>query len=189
VKCNGALTGNEQCADAGTNSSLRATDRFYFSDNGLMAAKRREWNGDTENDTDAYAYDANGNRTQDERGAHAYNARDQLAAWTQDGETTRYELDGLGGIRRKWDSTTTTNYTYVGDRLTSAEATTGTLTETDNYCYSEFGNGNVSPTARARALPAPTTRPTPTIDPQDSAATAAGRARAMMALHWVRKHE
>lgn len=61
-------------------------------------------------DTQPYDYDANGNRTTDERGRHWFNARDQLTRWkrpTDSGRSDRrgwmtsYELNGTGAITRK----------------------------------------------------------------------------------------
>jgi RHS repeat-associated protein len=84
-----------------------------------------------------YAYDRNGNRTQDERGTHAYNARDQLRTWTRaTGGAVSYEHDGTGAITRRTEGTDVESSTYNGERLMST--TRGGVTK--RYAYDEFGS-------------------------------------------------
>ena len=91
--------------------------RYYLPSAEISAKVRDPRQGATE--TQTYAYDLNGNRSFDERGAHAFNARDQLVSWSRPAEqgpgaapaghsyaeaidpdstqgTTTYTLDGTG---------------------------------------------------------------------------------------------
>jgi len=84
-----------------------------------------------------YAYDRNGNRTNDERGTHAYNARDQLRTWTRaSGGAVSYEHDGSGAVTRRTEGTDTESFAYNGERLMSS--TRGGATK--RYAYDEFGS-------------------------------------------------
>jgi hypothetical protein len=85
----------------------------------------------------AYAYDRNGNRTTDESGTHAYNARDQLRTWTRaSGGAVSYEHDGSGAITRRTEGTDTETSADNGERLMSS--TRGGVTK--RYAYDEFGS-------------------------------------------------
>jgi RHS repeat-associated protein len=75
-----------------------------------------------------YEYDADGQRTKDERGTYEYDARDQLVTWkrndkkvgetTVQGTTVTYEHTGNGAVRRKVDDGEVTTYEFTkGDRL------------------------------------------------------------------------
>ena len=99
-----------------------------------------------------YAYDRNGNRTTDERGTHAYNARDQLSVWTRpNGRAVRYEHDGTGAITREEDGAATTLNKVAGGRLLTAR--TGRAT----------GRGPTATTSSARwPRRSPRARPPPT---------------------------
>ena len=131
-----------------------------------------------------YTYDPNGNRTRDERGWHAFNARDQLVLWKRDEDEplgngctptagsekciVSYALDGNGSIRvkREQDATSTpikrltTEFTYLGDRLVRSKNENTTST----YLYDELGNATeVESTATGGVLPDPS--PTPPANP------------------------
>ena len=97
----------------------------------------------------AYDYDLNANRAQDERGAHEFNARDQLVLWNPDAAgkpDVAYELNGSGGIVRQTRGDEVTTYVYgPGDeRLGHADVTVGGVpTGTTNYSYDK-GFGDVT---------------------------------------------
>jgi RHS repeat-associated protein len=123
-------------------------DLYYAAD--AKATQRVD-----ESTTVDYGYgDANRNRTADERGAYAYNARRQLVGWTRAASATRpardvaYIVNGAGAVSKKIDhyaqhlptatadTTITTTNTYRGDRLESAVvAATGQPTKTADYDY------------------------------------------------------
>ena len=100
----------------------------------------------------AYAYDGNGNRSQDERGSHIYNARDHLIKWQVKGsqEHTDYEVNGSGAVTKRTVSdaqltllNTTTTYTYDGQRLLKeTEQEPGPLgaRHVRTYGYDELGS-------------------------------------------------
>lgn len=108
-----------------------------------------------------YTYDLNGNRTTDERGTHAFNARDQLVLWERGDEqdilgpaggpsSVSYVLNGSGASLDQYDNGVNqvdhTHNEYLGDsdRLKTIEATDTyegqTKTTTSTYYYDEFGN-------------------------------------------------
>jgi RHS repeat-associated protein len=121
----------------------------YFSALGEPALMRRRRGSDSAwgLKDQSYDYDANGNRTRDERGQHEFNARDQLVRWTRGakqrkpGTTVTYELTPTGAVARKTDSGETatrqvTTYTYDGTRLSKTEDG-----ESESaYSYDDFGN-------------------------------------------------
>jgi YD repeat-containing protein len=73
----------------------------------------------------AYSYDANANRTKDEKGTEVYNSRDQLVSWTRTGGASgvSYVVNGAGAVTRSTDSSATGANTVNrldGDRLTGS---------------------------------------------------------------------
>ena len=82
------------------------TDSWYWTSRGTAARHERERSDGTDADPVAYAYDDNDNRTADERGTYAFNARDQLVRWerpashpAKPGYVTTYTLRGDGSMR------------------------------------------------------------------------------------------
>lgn len=119
-----------------------AESYFFGSDGQISRMRRQKPPSESFLKDQAYTYDRNGNRTTDERGSHAFNARDQLTRWTKKGNGgfVDYELNGSGAITKKTEDDgqagpKTTSYDYVGDRLT--KATRGDATTT--YAYDDFG--------------------------------------------------
>ncbi|MCP9491792.1 MAG: hypothetical protein MSC31_18245, partial [Solirubrobacteraceae bacterium MAG38_C4-C5] len=109
--------------------------------------------------TQDYTYDHNGNRTQDERGTHGFNARDQLVSWERSatrgredrrGWSTRYELNGSGGMLEKVERDPAgavkvdSDFVYDGERLdkvTTLDRTQAVaVTTTQTYRYDDAGN-------------------------------------------------
>lgn len=100
-------------SDGGTMLERRkpndTVERWTYNVLGEKTEKVRDpASGATE--TQAYDYDANGNRSVDERGRHWFNARDQLIRWKRSadrgrsdrrGWMTSYEVNGTGAIVRK----------------------------------------------------------------------------------------
>jgi RHS repeat-associated protein len=152
-------------------------ETFEFRDDGQIARmERRDLAGNTVKNQ-PYAYDANGNRTRDERGTHLFNAREQLIAWTRGedhddddtvaGSRVCYRLNAAGSILRKTDTQAhqaepgdvecrareylTTNYTYNGERLLATRTTASGHTPTNVvYDYDDFGNvERIAPENRA----------------------------------------
>jgi RHS repeat-associated protein len=84
------------------------TENYFYADDGALSQDTRS--SDSKNQT--YAYDTDGNRTQDETGTHLYNALDQETQWTRgstqdqanSGTTVSYLLDGTGGLLRQIDT-------------------------------------------------------------------------------------
>ena len=116
----------------------------------------------------AYDYDLNANRAQDERGAHEFNARDQLVLWNPDAAgkpDVAYELNGSGGIVRQTRGDEVTTYVYgPGDeRLGHADVTVGGVpTGTTNYSYDK-GFGDVTEyRLEGASEPDPSPRPSST---------------------------
>lgn len=129
---------------------------YYFA-NGQLARKERrkpdgsEYGGE---DTTNYTYSANGNATQDERGTHDYNARDQETSWTRashygwgSGKTINYTLDPSGQITHSTDNAspaTDTSYTYLSnggsERLHKTTTSSGGQRSTMYSCYDPFGS-------------------------------------------------
>ena len=102
IRCNGELDPaehpNAECGDEGTDTELRATDRYFYRSDGRLIRKVRDPRSGP-SDTQEYAYDDNGNRNRDERGTHTFNARNQLTSWTKSGRgTVRYEVNGTGAV-------------------------------------------------------------------------------------------
>ncbi len=125
----------------------------FLDDDRLASMKRTKGDAGATLKDLTYTYDRNGNRTQDERGTHLYNARDQLVRWTRGngqskpaGSTVKYTLNGSGAITLREDSVNerVETYTYVGDRLRTVRATeTGASPSTATYYYDEDGFGNL----------------------------------------------
>ena len=135
-------------------------ETFHFLDDSKLGRMERD-EGSNELKNQPYSYDDNGNRTEDERGEHIFNARDQLIEWTRgdntndQGSKVCYELNGAGAITRHTDTKDTdpagqhdcagddavTEYSYRGDRLDLATATRpGHPTGETHYRYDVFGN-------------------------------------------------
>ena len=118
--------------------------RFAFSDGRLSRMDRRRIGAPAGSfaKNRSYDYDANGNRTADERGTHAYNSRDQLVAFDKtNGPRTTYSLNGSGSItsQSKSGQTTTFKYAADGERLLSASGGGATTT----YNYDDGGLGEI----------------------------------------------
>jgi RHS repeat-associated protein len=144
IRCNGELDPVEHpgagCGDEGTNTALRATDRYFYRSDGRLVTKVRDPRSGP-SDTQDYTYDDNGNRNRDERGTHTFNARNQLTSWTKPGRgTVRYEVNGTGAVTEKIDRGTRTEYEYLGDRLEKSTITEGGQEASVHYCHSDFGN-------------------------------------------------
>ena len=123
-------------------------ERYFnvFGDPSAMRRKRADasdWNLKDQ----TYSYDDNGNRTQDERGTHEVNARDQLVKWTRGskqpkpGTTVTYELTGSGAIAKKLDKAEDairqlTTFTFDGTRLAKSETNESEST----YSYDDLGS-------------------------------------------------
>jgi RHS repeat-associated protein len=114
-----------------------ALERWRYTSRGERSRRERVRKSGSVAETQDYGYDANGNRSQDERGTHAFNARDQLVEWKKNSTTTvTYTLNGDGAITQKEGDGKTTTYVYRGERLISA--TTGD--SRSSYRYDDFGN-------------------------------------------------
>jgi RHS repeat-associated protein len=142
----------------------RLTESHYFRDDGQPVSDNKvNASGASQTETglpQAYAYDADGNRTQDEGGSYIYNARDQLTKWTRpryndDGsigagsDTTDYTLDGNGDLRSESDTSggalagmPTTTYNYLGDRLLNTTAGLGAVRPATVYGYDAAGGAS-----------------------------------------------
>jgi RHS repeat-associated protein len=133
--------------------------RYFLNDRRLKQMVRTKGTDVRKDQT--YTYDDNGNRTQDERGTHRFNVRNQLVEWTRSkaagpgkpaGSRVEYGLTGSGAIKSR-DSfsdstpgslTRTEDYFYNGDRLTRVEADTPSTSPTSvRYCYDTTGFGEV----------------------------------------------
>lgn len=102
----------------------------------------------------AYSYDADGNRTSDERGTHAYNALDQQTKWTRgpnqpnSGSSVTYVLNGSGGVSSQDDTAnpaTTTTYSLLDNRVQKATAHLDSAHDGSGdvsyiYCYNDLGD-------------------------------------------------
>ena len=144
IRCNGELDPaehpNAECGDEGTDTQLRATDRYFYRSDGRLIRKVRDPRSGP-SDTQEYAYDDNGNRNRDERGTHTFNARNQLTSWTKAGRgTVRYEVNGTGAVTAKTDRGVLTRYHFIGDRMERATTTENGQTASVHYCHSDFGN-------------------------------------------------
>lgn len=123
----------------------RTQDRWYFNSRGERSHFER-WRRDSTSPARsvAYTYDANSNRTTDERGTHTFNARDQLASWTKPGGSyTTYELNGDGATTTKvirssvgGPVTKQVDFVYRGERLRYADD----AVVRSVYHYDDFGN-------------------------------------------------
>lgn len=127
------------------------TERWFFTTRGERSRSQRFDAGDDPGTDDPeretiYTYDKNGNRKDDERGHHEYNARSQLVEWGKpnSSQVTRYQLNPDGAVRfkRVFSSPTdetadeVTEYSYLGERLRWAE----TEDVRSVYRYDDFGN-------------------------------------------------
>lgn len=128
---------------------LRQTDpngvqhNDYYDATGQIVGKQRVKNGAT-TDVQAYTYDANSNRTADEKGTEHYNSRNQLVQWlrTAPGSgTVDYVLTGSGAVKSITDSNGPDNVlTLDGDRVTKAVTSDQGQSATFDYNYDGFGN-------------------------------------------------
>jgi RHS repeat-associated protein len=133
-------------------------DRWSLNALGQRTLHERDADGSENDESQSYTYDINGNRKRDERGDHAFNARNQLVSWTRPasrgradrrGWRTEYTLDGSGAqtLREEYDDQTLktrTELTLDGDRLETATVQDYTqavaLTSTQTYSYDDAGN-------------------------------------------------
>lgn len=135
-------------------------DRWSWDGIGRKQRHDRMRSGEaTDPESESYAYDANGNRTRDERGTHQFNARDQLTRWdrpTDRGRTDRrgwstsYELDGSGATTKKTERNRvgneqiTSTFALDGERLNSSETLDRTqavnVTTKQYFRYDDVGN-------------------------------------------------
>ncbi|HEX2084476.1 MAG TPA: RHS repeat-associated core domain-containing protein [Solirubrobacteraceae bacterium] len=122
----------------------------------LVEHKRDPVSGATESDT--YDYDANGNRTKDERGTHEFNARGQHTRWVRpvaqgrakSGWSVEYTLNGDGALARRTERNAdnaqqiVTDFDYRGERLVHTLTTDHTnqpaVKTLADYKYDDFGN-------------------------------------------------
>lgn len=127
------------------------TERHYFRADGLIESLVRETDAAGGDKTPTYTYDPNGNRTADERGTYAYNARDQLVLWdpTGDGDTDKpasYVVNGSGQTSLEkqavGSNTVTTTSDFAGQRLVerTVSSSAGGPAQTYKYRYDDFGN-------------------------------------------------
>ncbi len=136
--------------------------RDVWSWNGIAEKSRHERirsGQESDPDPQAYSYDANGNRTADERGEHQFNARDQLVFWQRPtdrgrsdrrGWTTSYTLDGSGAQVKRVDrdqdgiAKLDSDFVYNGEQLDKAitvdNTQPATVTTTQTYRYDNAGN-------------------------------------------------
>jgi hypothetical protein len=130
-----------RAVDGGWSASV-TDSRFYERDGRLSRRVRDPESGDPA--TTDYEYDDNGNRTQDERGTHAFNARDQLVRWNRrDGNShVTYGVNGTGAITSKADTRDGSSMTYggVGDRVESLTVSQGGATATFLYEHNALGS-------------------------------------------------
>ena len=119
---------NERRRITKTNATV---EERYQDTAGRLSARTVDSTGDNNTKSYEYAYDANENRTSDERGSYAYNARDQLTKWTHPGKL----LSGSGdsGVYSEKDPRRVIDYTPAGDgsvltrrELQQTSAVTGT---------------------------------------------------------------
>ncbi len=122
---------------------VTVTDSYFYDRDGRLGRRVRDpHTGDS--DTTDYRYDDNGNRTQDERGTHSFNARDQLVRWTRkDGDShVRYGVNGAGAMTSKNDTKDGSSLTYrtIGDRIESLTVSQGGMSATFDYEHDDLGN-------------------------------------------------
>jgi RHS repeat-associated protein len=117
---------------------------FRFSDGRLSRLDRKRQGAAEFAKHQAYDYDLNGNRVEDERGTHGFNSRDQLVRWTKSGGgQVDYALNGSGSVTSRSDGTATTTYHYLpgGERLDHAITTQGGASSRTDYSYAQgFGD-------------------------------------------------
>jgi RHS repeat-associated protein len=142
--------------------SNHTVETRYFNPRGEISRKIRDpQQGDTR--TQDYDYDAEGNRTEDERGTHVFDPRRQLYRWTRgarydeggkEGTTVTYERNDAGDVREQtdtWDppgaaGPSHTTFTYRGERLVRTHTVvpiegSGTPQTVDSdYSYDDFGS-------------------------------------------------
>jgi RHS repeat-associated protein len=120
-------------------------ENWYYYDDGQPAEDNRP----SQSSDVTYQYDSDGNRTQDERGNHLYNALDQEVQWTrggpdtnQPGTTVTYAYDGAGALLQEVDGDTSQTYTPSPDLTVTV--TTGATTD---YCSAATAPSAVPPNA------------------------------------------
>jgi RHS repeat-associated protein len=119
-------------------------DSTFYDDQGLLVQRKRHTPNVDDPDLQNYTYDADGNRTTDERGGYDFDSRGHLTHWTRanasDGHVD-YEIDGSGQVTAKTDIRANTQehttYTHVNGRLVT---TTGSVAGTTQYGYNDFGD-------------------------------------------------
>lgn len=123
------------------------TERRYYLGNGDLTSLVRSKAGGATTTTD-YTYDADGNRTRDERGTYSYNSRDQLVRWTRGsdqpnpGKIVDYTVDATGAVKAVNDQalgTTTSVYSF-GRIATQTATPVGGTASTSTYKYNGFGD-------------------------------------------------
>jgi RHS repeat-associated protein len=140
------------------NKARGATDRWSWDALGQKRRHERIKPGETSDPTPmSYDYDDNGNRTEDERGEHDFNARGHLVQWTRradrddekDGWITDYTVDGSGQVRAKVErdgdaKKLEVTHDIAGTRIESTKTTShqpvGAVKTTDTYRYDDAGN-------------------------------------------------
>jgi RHS repeat-associated protein len=85
------------------------TEDYTYNNDGTLKSDVRD---PSDNKNVTYGYDTNGNRTQDERGTHTFNALNQEVEWKRGGPDTQapgstvtYTLDGDGSLLQKVEQT------------------------------------------------------------------------------------
>lgn len=164
-------------------------DRWSWDGIGQLHQHDRIKTGDSSDPSPTiYSYDLNGDRTSDERGTEAYNARGQLVRWThgsgdgvradQHGWSTDYTLNGNGSIIDQLDKDQNgvtqvhAQLAYDGDRLSQVQTDVGSMqpfaTTTQTYRYDDAGD--VQRVYQTSSQPAPATNQTG-LDPAACAKT------------------
>jgi RHS repeat-associated protein len=120
-------------------------ENWYYYDDGQPAEDNRP----SQSSDVTYQYDSDGNRTQDERGNHLYNALDQEVQWTrggpdtnQPGTTVTYAYDGAGALLQEVDGDTSQTYTPLPDLTVTV-----TTSATTDYCSAATAPSTVPPNA------------------------------------------
>ncbi|WP_020059920.1 DNRLRE domain-containing protein [Bacillus sp. 123MFChir2] len=106
------------------------------------AAVFNEGNQLTKFGSESLTYDANGNRTSDEKYKYTWNEADQLTAITKQGESTPFATYKYDDDRRRIEKTVdgkTTRYHYDGDSINPLYETDGSGNVLRQYVYSVDG--------------------------------------------------
>jgi len=153
-------SGDPMSKERWTAGQPHVTETYFWRADGQMGQMQinrpgTDVEGAAADKNEVYAYDLNGNRTADERGTHAFNARDQLVLWKRGAEQeatpgsyVAYELNGSGAIQAQYDTGDTqpdsTTYDYFGDSSRIETVTTDDPSSPSDsrsyYRYDDFGN-------------------------------------------------